>query len=846
MPGHQWPETFIMTEPLPIFEVKSNIISEFKEKNRIVIHSPTGSGKSTQVPQFILDSNLCKGRILVLEPRRIAARMLASRVSNERGIELGTIVGFQTRFESAFNDDTRILYITEGVLPRKLLNDSNLSGIDTVIFDEFHERSLTTDLGLALVKKLQDISRPDLRIIIMSATLDSESLSRYLETSVTIKSAGRMYPVEERYIPSSPMMQPWDNALNGIRLLMREKADGDVLIFMPGAYEIKKTVDLIKNAALPETCNVMPMYGDLPWESQKRVMEPTEKRKIIVATNIAETSLTIPNVRHVIDSGLARVNRYDPGRGFNTLYVESISRASANQRAGRAGREGPGICIRLWGAGSHNDRALFSEPEILRVDLAEAVLTLKVLGISDPSLFNWFEPPPHQALSRAKQLLYLLGAFDLNGALTEDGKAMAFFPAHPRISRLLFEAIKHGVPHEGAFAAAVLSERPVLSGKPDLADKSDIKTGESDFEALAYLIGMAEKSGFSPQVCSRLGINAGAARQVLRTQAYYIGLLRKLHTKTQDTSSDRHALSKALLCSYPDKLARFRDNGTLQYVMQGNKSGELARESAARGAQLIIAADIREMRNRGAQARTILSLACGIDEEWLLSYFPNGWRSETRIEWEEARMMVVNRVRTWCLDVLIEELTKDDVDPVSGSVFLASIIIDKKLRLEGFEEETDKLIDRIKWLALKFPDKGLPDFGDNERNMIIREMCIGETRYSAIKNKPALQAVYNLLGTKKGFVETMAPSYITLPNNRRMPIVYKAAREPVGRTRIQDLYGMNESPTVAGGSVSVLIEILAPNNRPVQVTNDLKGFWECHYPELKKTLSRRYPKHEWR
>lgn len=830
---------------LPIFEIQERILDSLRNKNRLILHAPTGSGKSTQVPQFTLEALGTSGRILVLEPRRIAARMLAARVAGERNTALGEEVGFQTRFESAFGDDTKILFVTEGVLPRKLLSDPELTGISAVIFDEFHERSLTTDLGLALIRKLQDEGRPDLRMVVMSATLETEALGSYLTHADLISSEGRCHPIDVRYLSTGPEAQPWDNAVNGLRLLFKEKTEGDVLIFMPGAYEIRKTVEALRTARWSEPLEIMPLYGDLPWEQQKRVMEVSSERKIIVATNIAETSLTIPRVRHVIDSGLARVSRYDAGRGFNSLFVENISRASADQRAGRAGREGPGFCVRLWSANMHGTRAPFTPPEIARVDLAEAVLSLKMLGVRDPFSFRWFEPPPSAALSAGVTLLRELGALLSDETLTDEGRAMAGLPAHPRLARLLLESVRKGVPHQGALAAAILSERPAVSGKPDVADKRELTSGESDFIALEYLLRKAEEASFNPSVCLRLGINAGAARQILRTQTYFMGLLRRLHHSSRDVSPDPHALSKALLLSYPDRLARFRDNGTLQYVFRNDKSGELAPGSAARGAMLIVAAEIREVRNRGQQAKTLLSLSCGVEEEWLLEYYPDRWRSETQVIWNAERMMVEKRIRTWCLDVLIEEICRD-ASPEEAGKILAETVIERSLRLEGFTEETENYLNRVAWLAGRFPDEGLPVFDGETKARIIQALCEGETRYSAVKNKPVLPILRAWVGGKQHFVETMAPAHIELPNGRRMPLVYARDQEPKGRTRIQDLYGMTVSPAVAGGSVPVLIEILAPNNRPVQVTSDLAGFWQKHYPELKKALSRRYPRHEWR
>ncbi|MFH0919198.1 MAG: ATP-dependent helicase HrpB [Fibrobacterota bacterium] len=831
---------------LPILDIRKSIFSALQSNNRLILHAPTGSGKSTQLPSFALEALGKEARVLVLQPRRVAAHMLAARVAEERNVPLGGEVGYQTRFDSAYDDDTRILFLTEGILPRRLLGDSRLSGVSAVVFDEFHERSLTTDLGLALVKSLQETSRPDLRIIVMSATLETDTLLRFLPGAELVTTQGRQHPVDVRYLPVPRETAPWDAAVMAARKLMSDPAGGDLLVFMPGAYEIRKTLEALKTARLPEPVTPLPLYGDLPWEQQRRAMAPGDRRKVIVATNIAETSLTIPGVRHVIDSGLARVNRFDAGRGFNTLAVETISRAAADQRAGRAGREGPGACIRLWDAGLHATRAPFTQPEINRVDLSEAVLSLKVLGIRDIVAFGWFEAPPPAALAAALELLHMLGALDVNEALTEQGRAMAALPAHPRLSRLLLECVHRGAPHAGAFAAALLSERPVSTGRADIPDRDSLSDAASDFDALAVIIKRAETAGFSLPACARFNINGAAARQVLRTQAYFLSILKRLRLPVRETGEERHALSKALLLSYPDRLARWRDNGTFQYVMQGDKSGELDRDSAARNAPLIIAADVRETRNRGQAAKTVLSLACGVEEEWLLELFPDAWQSENGPTWNTDRMCVEQRMRTWCLGVLVEEKTRPDVDPEKAAILLSEIIIEKNLLLEGFGDEAKAFMDRVRWLRTLFPEENLPAYNDQELQAIIREMCFGETRYSSVRNKPALPALRQLLGNKTRFVEEMAPAHIALPGGRHMPITYSPGQEPHGRTRIQDLYGMNTTPMIAGGRARLLIEITAPNNRPVQITNDLAGFWERVYPELKKQLSRRYPRHEWR
>ncbi|MDD5675428.1 MAG: helicase-related protein, partial [Chitinivibrionales bacterium] len=410
--------------PLPILEYRETIATALQNGKNIIVAAPTGSGKSTQVPQVLLQSGLFDKTILVLQPRRIAARMLATRVAYERGSALGEEIGFQTRFERLISEHTRICFITEGILPRMALSDKNLSGVSAVIFDEFHERSLACDFGLGLLSDLQRTHRPDLRLIVMSATIDVAPVKEYLGDCEVIESAGRVYPIDIRYLAGNASTPPWDAATAAVKTLLGEGAEGDLLVFMPGAYEIRRTIERIGELVRGEAITAIPLYGDLPAAAQQRVMERSAGRKIIVATNIAETSLTIPGVRHVIDSGLARVNRFDAARGFNTLFTESISVDAADQRAGRAGREAPGICLRLWGRSSQEGRARRTTPEVLRVDLADTALALHQLGYTDQTAFPWFEPPSSAALQSAHELLALLGALDDNGNLTGLGREM--------------------------------------------------------------------------------------------------------------------------------------------------------------------------------------------------------------------------------------------------------------------------------------------------------------------------------------------------------------------------------------------------------------------------------------
>jgi ATP-dependent helicase HrpB len=657
-----------------------------------------------------------------------------------------------------------------------------------------------------------------------------------------------MYPVDIKHCSISRETAPWDAALMGVRTILKDTADGDVLVFQPGAYEIRKTIEAIKSALLKESLTVLPLYGDLPFEQQQQALSKTNCRKIIVATNIAETSLTIPGVRHVVDTGLARINRYDAGKGFNLLYTENISQASADQRSGRAGREGPGTCIRTWSLVAHNDRPRMSEAEITRVDLAEAALNLHMLGVKDTVMFDWLEKPPSVSIEAAEDLLNRLHAVNSFGIVTEKGRFISKIPAHPRLAVIMLEAASRGAADKGALAVALLSERNPFSGKPDIHDESELKESGSDFEWAERLLDRALNASFSQQICIRLGINPGAAKQVYRTQQYYKGIIDRLAIATaKESSEDYEGLAKAVVAAYPDRLARFRNNGTLQYVFAGGKSGELDPRSAARGAKYIVAGDVRETRfRRQVATKTVLSMACTVSEEWLLELFPDSWESNVRTELNNDRMIVERRSQTYCMGLLIEDIVSGEPDPAEAAQLLSSAICDRGLKLEGWCDETDRLIERVAFVAGIVTDADLPDWSLENRRGIMDMLCEGEKKYSEVKKKPVLPLLKMVLGNKLVEIEKIAPSHIALPNGRKMVLRYEAGKQPYGRARIQDLFDLKELPVIGHGKVKLTIEILAPNQRAVQVTDDLQGFWKNHYPELKKTLSRRYPRHVWR
>jgi len=831
---------------LPINDLKHNILDAVNSVNRLIVRAPTGSGKSTQIPQFILDNLKSDGKILILQPRRLAARMLAARVADERGSIPGQEIGFQTRFESAVSDKTRACFITEGILTRMLLNDPEIRSVSTIIFDEFHERNLTSDIGLSLAADLQHRNRPDLRIIVMSATVDIEPLQKYLNPVTVITSGGRLFPIDIRYSAALQTVPVWDHAAKAAASLISQGNIGDILIFMPGVYEIRRTMESIERTVRSEPVNVFPLYGDLPAGLQNQVMEQSGRRKIIVATNIAETSLTISGVRHVIDSGLARISRFDPSRGFNTLFTESISRDSADQRAGRAGREAAGVCIRLWSTQLHAGLSTRTTPEILRVDLAETVLSIRQIGYNSIEKFPWFETPSQTAIQQAEETLSLLGAIDSDNALTPLALELCRLPMHPRLARLLLEAGKRNCVHLATFCAALLSERSALAGKPDYPEDAFSQQIASDFYGQYCLLKKINASGFDQSLCDRYAVNSSAAKNILRTQALFIDHCRKLGMHLHDDTNAPSELGRCILLAYPDHLAVRKDKGTLICRLRNGRRGVLSEKSIARGAPIIIAADIREKKDSRQEIKTILSLATEIKEEWLLEHFESDWQTESACVWNPLKMAVEELEKTSCLGVVIYETILNGTTG-RASTLLAETIISKKLVLPNWDQSVEDFIKRVKWAGLQFPEQNLPSFTDDDKALVIHELCDGESYFSKVNVKPVLPIVQGLLNSEQHyFVESMAPQSISLPTGRKLRLIYEPGNEPRARARIQELYGMQSTPRVAAGRVSVLIEVLAPNNRPVQITHDLANFWAVHYPELKKTLSRKYPKHEWR
>ena len=835
---------------LPVLEIEDRIADHLRRGNRLVLTAPTGSGKTTQVPQILLRGGGMDGRIVVLQPRRLAARMMAHRVAHEMGCAVGDIVGYQTRHDSKISDRSRIRFVTEGIFLRQLQSSPDLDGVGAVILDEFHERNLASDMALGLVRRLQESHRPDLRLIVMSATLDASAVSTYLNCPA-VSAEGRVYPVEIAYLPAQKAAPPWDLAANALRAFLDRNEPGDILIFMPGAYEIRRTVETCRRQRRPSDgpISFFPLHGSLPARQQDAAVGPCPDRKVIVATNVAETSITIDGIRHVIDSGLARVHRHDVRRGINVLLVESISRAAADQRAGRAGRTAPGSCARLWPHAEHDVRPAHGDPEIRRLDLAECVLQLNAMNVEDVRAFPWLEPPEDTAVERASALLIDLGACDSEGGLTPLGRTMADLPMHPRLSRVVVEAGERGCLERATLWASLIGARDILL-RPLRAQYTDPIPDDyqSDLVVQERAFRQAQAARFSVPLCAEIGVHAAACREVGLTAALYrqtcrrMGLSLKGPNRTED-------LLKCLLMGFFDHVATRRGAAALTCAMPGQSRVVLDGESVARHAEeagFIVALDVRE-RITGGEIRTILSLASEIEREWLERCHPDRIAIDTNAVWNPENR-AVEQVETHSFNGLVyHRIERPDADPADAADILVDRIRQGDLKLGKWNDKVDAWIARVRCVSEWFPERGVIAYDEDDLRVVLYEIVAGATRYSQIRSRPCLHIVQNALSwPDRQFVEQMTPEHIRLPCGRRMRIDYRPGEPPCGRARIQDLYGQEDTPRVAGGRQKLRLEILAPNFRPAQVTDDLKGFWQRTYPELKKELRRRYPKHEWR
>lgn len=842
---------------LPIYELEDSLLESVRRHGRLVVRAPTGSGKSTQVPQMLLRAGLLgeKGEVVVLQPRRLAARMLARRVADEVGTRLGEVVGYQIRLDSRVSAATRIRFVTEGILLRQMAFDPELRGIQAIVFDEFHERHLYGDISLARALQLQRERRPDLRILVMSATLDAGTLRDYLAPCDVLTSEGRMFPVRVDYLPKAVNFEHdpvWAVAARACEQVAAQTT-GDILVFLPGAFEIGRTVQEVQGSHALRGFACFPLHGELPPEAQDRAVARAETRKIIVSTNVAETSLTIDGVTAVVDSGLARIARYDPHRGINTLLIEKVSVASADQRAGRAGRTAPGVCLRLWTEREHAQRPLQEVPEVRRLDLAEVVLTLKAAGIDDVHGFPWLEKPEPKALERAETLLEDLGA--LHGAgrsITEVGRRMLRFPMHPRYARMFLAAQDLGCVRSVALMAALTQGRNFLLRGVDRRTEEAREElfgaeTESDFFLLMRAWRYADKANYQPDACRRLGIHIQAVRQVgpLFEQFLEIAAAEKLDVA--EKRIDGVAVRKCVLLGFSDHLARRLDQGTLRCELVHRRRGVVARESAVQRAPLLVAAEITEVESRG-EVNTLLSLNTAVEEAWLRELFPEDFQDAGGVVYDESQRRVVARRERRFRDLVLESrATADEPSDGEAAALLAREVQAGRIVLTEWNEAVEQWITRVNCLAKWWPELEVNPITDADRATLIEQVCYGSHGARELKDKPVMPVLRDwLLAEQLAVLDEYLPERIEMANGRRARVTYHPDGPPVMSARIQELYGVPGRFTLGHGRVPVRIEVLAPNQRPIQVTDDLTNFWKEQYPKIKTELSRRYPRHEWR
>jgi ATP-dependent helicase HrpB len=737
-----------------------------------------------------------------------------------------------------------------------MLGAPDLAGIGAIVLDEFHERHLYSDVSLAMARRMQETLRPDLLLIVMSATLEGTPLEKELAPCALLRTAGRAYPIRLEYLPRKPAPRAmmWDVAAEEAARVCREHPTGHVLIFMPGAYEIQRTLRALQTRPEARGCALLPLYGDLPAREQDAAVAPADRRKIIVATNVAETSLTIDGVQWVIDSGLARLPRFDPRRGINTLYIEKICRASADQRAGRAGRTAPGLCLRLWTAQEHMERPQRELPEIRRLDLAEIVLLLKACGIQASASLCWLEPPEPRMVARAERLLADLGALDATtGRITPEGRRMLAFPIHPRYARLMLAAHKRGCLRTAALIAALTQERNLLLARQGSAveERRERRFGEeeqSDFFRLIRAWQAAERCDYNVRECEALGLHALTARQVRRNLDHFLAIAAAEGLQAEAEWNLTEDVQRCVLAGFADQVARRLDGGTLRCELVHGRKGELAPTSVVRRSPFFVAAEVQEIEKSGGQELKVrLDLATAIRPEWLHELFPGDIRRETRtfLDPHSRRVTAVDVVLFH--DLLLEQRAGSNPDRDIAARLLAEEVAAERNRLKNWDHEVEQWILRVNFLQQWCPELDLPRIEAAERRALLVRICQGALSLKEVRERPVMPIVRAWLSAaQQAAVDKHAPPRVTLPTGRTVKVVYPAKGPPAIAARIEDLYGVERLSAVALKRVPVVIQVLAPNFRPVQISQDLSRFWREDYPRLKRELQRKYPKHPWR
>ncbi len=791
---------------LPIHDALPALRAALAERNCAVLVAPPGAGKTTVVPLALLDQSWASGKIIVLEPRRLAARAAAARMASNLGEPVGEIVGFRVRMQSRISARTRIEVVTEGVFTRMILDDPTLEGVSAVLFDEFHERSLDADLGLALARDSQTVLRDDLRIVVMSATLDGARIAATLGDAPVIESLGRQYPVETHHLGRNPALRLEDQVARAALTALAE-TEGDLLVFLPGQGEILRTRERIAERLRDPSVDIEPLYGALDPTAQDRAIapSPTGRRKVVLATSIAETSLTIEGVRVVIDCGLARVPRYDPARGLTRLETVRVSRASADQRRGRAGRTAPGVCYRLWDEPETRSLPAFARPEILEADLSHLALDLAQWGAKDASDLVFLDPPPAAAWREARGLLTQLGALDAQGDLTAHGKAMSALPLPPRLAHMVLRGAEHGAATKATGLAALLGEQGLGGSSPDLTDRMQR---------------WARDNG--PRAKDARALAARWARGLLAGEGQMDeGLL------LAEAFPERVAKARGQLGEY--QLA----NGRGAYLDPGQA---LAREPWLAVAEL-----------GGGDTRDRILSAARLDEASLLEAFADRIETLDALETDDAGRLRAHRVRRLGR-IVIDRRRIDNPDPALLQAALLARVREEGVGVLPWTEASDRLRARVAFLAERggawpdLTDEGLADSAEQWLAPLLR----GKTGLTQINAGDLHTAMRGLIPWDvQSRLDADVPEAWVAPTGTAASIDYAAEGGPRIEIRVQELFGLTRHPAVAGGAVPLTLALLSPARRPIQTTKDLPGFWKGSWADVRKDMRGRYPKHPW-
>ena len=825
-------------DPLPVDEHLGHVAEMVKSHPVTAIEAPPGTGKTTRIAPSLLRLADPGKRIYLVQPRRIAARSVAERIAWESNQQIGQQIGYAVRFDQKVSKQTQLVVATEGILIRKLQQDPTLQDTAMVVLDEFHERSLDADLLLGMLRRVQTELRDDLRIVIMSATLDQNWFSNAMPNAPLIRIAAASYPVKIEYRPPDFKQDIVEHAAAVAAQAARARP-GDVLVFLPGAGEIQRCCQILRQTRELESLDVLPLFGSMRIEEQSLAIQSGQRRRIIVATNIAETSLTIPGVQTVIDSGLARVLRFSPDVGLDRLVLENISAASATQRAGRAGRVAPGWCVRLWSEASDRARCAFLEPEIRRVDLCSARLQLHAWGEGDRDDFPWIEPPRDDAWLAAGRLLTQLGAIQ-DAKFTLLGQQMSQIPLHPRLARLCIEADRYGCLDRAALLSAMLSERDPFDRRGSFRSAPNVWQSDC-IERLHWVLQP------SPDRPTPLGWVNPASLSTIKKSARQIqqvceGLLRgesRADPESGDVRSQEIGLQRALLAGFPDRLAKRRSIGNPQGLMVGSKGVKLGPDSGVRDPDLFVCVDIE-----GGAGEALVRQASGVRIEWL-----QGDALSTRDEmfFNPSQKQVVGRRRTYWLDLCLAETPVAITDEEACAACLFEAV---KSHWDSVFPKDDpavaQFIERVGCLRQWVPELGLPELNTAILQQVAAEICRGKRSLDQVRSGEWIDWLQNLFTAEQAkSLQADAPERIQVPSGSWFKIEYAVGKPPVLAVKIQEVFSWKQTPRIARGRVPLLLHLLAPSGRAQQITNDLASFWSTGYGEVKKELKRRYPKHSW-